>query len=73
MSTHQKLSWTAVGLCSVAAILQPLTPEWVALALITPALLLMVVGMVLIQREVHDIDEALALQDKWRAERERWS
>lgn len=73
MIGHQKLSWTAVGLCSVAAIVQPLTPQWVALALITPALVLMVIGLALIQRDARDVDEAVALQAKWRAERERWS
>lgn len=71
MNTAQKLSWVATGLCCVAAILMPINSTWLTVGLISPALVLMYIGLMLIQRECDDFDEAAQLQDRWRRQRER--
>lgn len=71
MSTAQKLSWVATGLCCLAAVLMPIGSTWLTVGLIGPALVLMYIGLVLIQRECDDVDEAAQLQERWRRQRDR--
>jgi hypothetical protein len=67
----QKLSWVATGLCCIAAVLMPIGSTWLTVGLIAPALVLMYIGLVLIQRECDDVDEAIELQERWRRQRDR--
>src|SRR4051812_1804253 len=64
-------NWGAVGLCCVAAVLQPLTPPWVVVALIAPALLVMAIALLCAQGEWREISEAAELADRWRRQRDR--
>jgi len=66
-----RLNTTALGLICLAAIVGPLTPWWMQLVLIGPALVLMYFGLGLLQRDWNDVQEAIALQDLWRRQRER--
>ena len=66
------LSWIAVGLASIAAIIQPfaaLGPLF--LGLIGVAMCLVAAGLIHMQRAQRDVEEAITLQDRWRAQRDR--
>lgn len=65
------ITWFPVGLVSVVAIVQPLAPVWVIIALMLPALALMFFGLMGLQREWNDVNEAVDLEEKWRRQRER--
>jgi 4-hydroxybenzoate polyprenyltransferase len=71
MSTAQKLSWVATGLCCLAAVLMPIGSTWLTVGLIVPALVLIYIGLVLVQRECDDVDDAAELQERWRRQRDR--
>jgi hypothetical protein len=75
MSAVQKLSWVAVILCCIAAVVQPYTeavvPFVMFMGCIGLALVLMAVGLWISQREWGLVQEAIALQDRWRAQRAR--
>lgn len=71
MNAAQKVSWVATGLCCIAAILMPIGSTWLTVGLIAPALVLMYIGLVLIQRECDDVEEAAQLQERWRRQRDR--
>lgn len=71
MNLAQKLSWWATGLCCVAAILMPVSPQWVPVVFILPALVLMAIGLGLVQRDWNDVQEAVDLQERWRRQRDR--
>jgi hypothetical protein len=76
MSTVQRLSWVAVLLSCAAAIVQPYTdavvPFVIFMGCIGVALVIMAVGLAVSQREWRDVQEALALQELWRRQRERY-
>jgi hypothetical protein len=75
MVSLQKLSWIAVGLCCMAALLQPYvaarTVLWLFMALIVVADALLLIGVAQARREWLDMDEAVQLQERWRRQRER--
>lgn len=67
-----RLSWIAVALASVAAIIQPFAVlEPLFLALICVSMCLVLVGVVRAQRAQRDLDEAVVLQNRWRIQRDR--
>lgn len=66
------LAWIAVTLASVAAIIQPfaaLGPLF--LGLISVSISLVFAGLVMAARAQRDVEEAITLQNRWRAQRDR--
>lgn len=72
MGEATRLSWIAVTLASVAAIIQPfaaLSPLF--LGLIGVSMCLVAAGLVRMQRAQRDVEEAITLQNRWRDQRDR--
>jgi hypothetical protein len=71
MSISRPLSCWAIALCCVGAVAQPFTPLWVPVLFITPAMVLIVIGLGVVQRDWSDVNEAIDLQQCWHRERMR--
>lgn len=68
----QRLSWISVGLCCLAVMIEPyplLKPLF--LTLIAASLVIVAYGLVCAQRAQRDVEEAITLQDRWKAQRDR--
>lgn len=69
--------WAPVTLCMAGAFVVSMFPNpsraqsWAVIALIAPALLLMLWRVGDVERDWRDVNEALELQAKWRAQRDR--
>lgn len=72
MRNVTRLSWIAVGLCSLAAVIQPFTAlRWLFLSLISAGIGMVAAGLFLAQRAQRDVEEAIMLEARWREQRER--
>lgn len=71
MTRLQKLTCWATGLACIAAVVMPLVPTWLFVAILMCSLVLQAIGLVLINRLWRDVQEADDLSDKWRQQRER--
>lgn len=61
----------AWGLCCIAAVVAPLVPPWVTALLVAPSLVMCYLGVVRAQQDYRDLQEAIALEAKWREQRDR--